>query len=158
MAFQILSLLLMVAQAAEVPLKADEDFKLELEYKFKVKPASDNAFIDLTETENEKRKRTSNTSPLPYLTVHLSFPKLPENEVRIRCSDNNLKNRLSKKAEVGKVYTLDLGFTEDMKDRITAYEYTFYLMDSDRKETSRIVLRVEADGTFLVNGARRGKF
>jgi len=158
MVFPIFSFLILLGQATEVPLKSEDEFKLELEYKFKVKPASENSFIDLTETENEKRKRTSNTSPLPYLIVHLSFPKLPEVEVRIRCADNNLKNRLSKKVEVGKVYTLDLGFTEDMKDRITPYEYTFYLLDHDRKETSRIVLRVEADGTFLVNGARRGKF
>ncbi len=145
-------------QESQPPLKAAEEFKLELEYKFKQRPAAENSFIDLTETEREKEKRTTGTTPLPYLIIHLSFPKLSEQEVRIRCSDNNKKNRLSKKAEVGKIYSLDLGFTEDMKDRMTAYEYTFYLMDDDKKETSRIVLNVEADGTFTVNGVKRGKF
>lgn len=151
-------LLLEPSQETQPPLKAAEDFKLELEYKFKPRPAAENTYIDLTETEREKEKRLSGTTPLPYLIIHLSFPRLPENEVRIRCSDNDKKNRLSRKVEVGKVYTLDLGFTEDMKDRMTPHEYTFYLMDKEKKDISQIVLNVEPDGTFLVNGVRRGKF
>ncbi len=152
-------LMLMLPQQKEAPLKAAEEFKLELEYTFRNRPGTDNAFIDLTETVAEKERRTTgNITPLPYLVIHMSFQKLSENEVRVRCIDNNKKNRLSKKVELVKVYTLDLGFTEDMKDRVTAYEYTFYLMDVDRNDVSRVVLIVEEDGTFLVNGVRRGKF
>jgi hypothetical protein len=150
---------LVAFQSAPIPLKAADEYKVELKYDFKNRPATDNAFIDLTETVAEKERRTTgNTTPLPYLIVHLTFQKLSDKEVRVRCTDNNLKNRFSKKAEVGKVYTLDLGFTEDMKDRVTAYEFTFYLMDGDKKETSQIYLRVDEDGTFLVNDVRRGKF
>lgn len=146
-------------QQPPVPMKAAEEFKVELEYKFKNRPATDNAFIDLTETVAEKERRTTgNTTPLPYLIIHLTFQKLSDNEVRVRCTDSNQKNRFSKKAELEKVYTLDLGFTEDMKDRVTAYEFIFSLMDADRKDSSQIVLHVEEDGTFLVNGVRRGKF
>ena len=146
------------AQEPAPPLKASDEFKVELEYKFKARPAAENTYIDLTETVAEKEKRTQGTSPLPYLIIHLSFTKLSEQEVRVRCADNNKKNRLSKKAETGKIYTLDLGFTEDMKDRVTAYEYVFVLLSPDKTETSQIVLRVEEDGTFLINGERRGKF
>lgn len=151
--------LVLLVQDPAPPLKASEEFKVELEYKFKPRPAADNTYIDLTETVAEKERRTQGTSsPLPYLIIHLSFSKLSDQEVRVRCTDNNKKNRLSKKAETGKVYTVDLGFTEDMKDRVTAYEYTFVLVSPDKTETSQIVLRVEEDGTFLVNGTRRGKF
>lgn len=151
--------LVLLAQDPAPPMKASEEFKVELEYKFKPRPAAENTFIDLTETVAEKERRTQGTSsPLPYLIIHLSFSKLSDQEVRVRCADNNKKNRLSKKAEIGKVYTVDLGFTEDMKDRVTAYEYTFVLLSPDKAETSQIVLRVEEDGTFLVNGTRRGKF
>lgn len=155
-----LSVFLITAfQQSPVPLKAAEEFKVELEYKFKNRPATDNAFIDLTETVAEKERRTTgNTTPLPYLIIHLTFQKLSDKEVRVRCTDNNQKNRFSKKADLEKVYTLDLGFTEDMKDRVTAYEYVFMLMDDDRKDSSQIVLHVGEDGTFLVNGVRRGKF
>jgi hypothetical protein len=141
----------------EIPLKAVEEFKLELEYKFKQRPAADNAFIDLTETESDRDKRRD-TTPLPYLIIHLSFQTLTDKEVRIRCIDNNKKNRLTKKLEKDKVYKVDLGFTEDIKDRITSYEYTFYLMSDDRKDTSVVIMRIEEDGTFMVNGIKRGKF
>jgi hypothetical protein len=150
--------IILSVQEPAPPLKASNEFKLELEYKFKARPAAENTFIDLTETVSEKEKRTQSTSPLPYLIVHLTFNKLSDQEVRVRCTDNNKKNRLSKKAETGKIYTVDLGFTEDMKDRVTAYEYVFILQSPEKTETSQIVLRVEEDGTFLVNGERRGKF
>ncbi|MBL7849852.1 MAG: hypothetical protein JNN04_03040 [Cyclobacteriaceae bacterium] len=150
--------LILSAQDAAPPLKSAEEFKVELEYKFKKRPSADNTFIDLTETVAEKEKRTQVSTPLPYLIIHLSFTTLSDQEVRVRCTDNFHKNRFSKKAETGKIYTVDLGFTEDMKDRVTAHEYTFDLLSPDKKETSQIVLRVEEDGTFLVNGARRGKF
>jgi hypothetical protein len=141
----------------EVPMKPVEEFKLELEYKFKQRPAADNAFIDLLETESERDKRRD-TTPLPYLIIHISFQTLTDKEVRIRCIDNNRKTRLTKKLEKNKAYKVDLGFTEDMKDRITSYEYIFYLMSDDRKDTSTVILRIEEDGTFLVNGIKRGKF
>ncbi len=154
----ILILLLGLPQdPPEVPMKPVEEFKLELEYKFKQRPHADNASIDLQETEAEKQRR-QNTTPLPYLKIHLSFQTLTDKEVRIRCIDNDRKNRLTKKLEKDKVYTLDLGFTEDIKDRITSFEYTFYLMSDDRKDTSVVIMRIEEDGTFLVNGIKRGKF
>jgi hypothetical protein len=149
---------ILVAQEVAPPPKASEEFKVELEYKFKPRPAAENTYIDLTETVSEKEKRTQGSSPLPYLIIHLSFSQLSDQEVRVRCTDNNKKNRLSKKAEIGKIYTVDLGFTEDMKDRVTAYEYTFFLVSPEKKDIAQIVLRVEEDGTFLVNGTRRGKF
>jgi hypothetical protein len=160
MAMKLLFCLLpFLLQDPTLPRKPADEFKLELEYKFKNRPGGDHAFIDLTETVAEKERRTTgNTSPLPYLIVHLSFLKLSAKEVRVRCTDNNHKNRFSRKAETDKVYSVDLGFTEDMKDRVTAYEYTFFLMDPDKNNTSSIILRVEEDGTFLVNGLRRGKF
>ena len=146
------------AQDIAPPPKASDEFKVELEYKFKPRPAAENTYIDLTETVAEKERRTHGTSPLPYLIIHVSFSKLSDQEVRVRCTDNNKKNRLSKKADTSKIYTVDLGFTDDMKDRVTAYEYIFFLLSADKKETSQIVLRVEEDGTFQVNGTQRGKF
>lgn len=152
-----LLLILLPQGPAEVPLKPVEEFKLELEYNFKQRPHAENSSIDLQETEAEKERRR-NSTPLPYLKIQLSFQTLTDKEVRIRCVDSNRKNRLSKKLEKDKVYTLDLGFTEDMKDRVTAHEYTFYLMSDDRKDTSMVTLSVDVDGTFIVNGMKRGKF
>jgi hypothetical protein len=51
-----------------------------------------------------------------------------------------------------------MGYTDDMKDRVTAYEYTVHFMDNDRNEISCILISVSADGSFLVNNEKRGKF
>ncbi len=153
----VLSALTLLLQE-QVPYKASEEFKIELEYKFKPRPMTDNSYIDLTETQREKERRTSGGNPLPYLILHISFQQLSATEVKVRCTDNNKKNKLSKKAEVNREYTLDLGFTDDMKDRVTPYEFTLILMSDDKEETSRIIMLIEPDGTFLVNGMRRGKF
>ena len=142
----------------ELPFKGTEEFKIELEYKFKPRPITDNAYVDLTETVRDKERRNSGGNPLPYLIVHLTFQKLTDAEKRIRCFDNNNKNRFSKKVELGKIYTLDLGFTDDMKDRVTSYMFTFVLMSADKDDISQIILLVEADGTFLINDVIRGKF
>jgi len=155
--YLLLLLWISLQPQAEIPLKPTEEFKIELEYKFKSRPAADNSFIDVTETVAERERRTS-TTPLPYLIIHLSFQKLSDKEVRIRCTDNDQRQRLTKKVDTVKVYALDLGFTEDMKDRVTPHEYVFVLMDSDRNDTSRIHLIVEEDGTFLINGVKKGKF
>ncbi len=153
----LLTLLTLLLQTG-VPYKATEEFKIELEYKFRPRPMTDNSYIDLTETQREKETRTSGGNPLPYLILHISFQQLSDKEVRVRCVDNNKKNKLSKKAEVNRAYTLDLGFTDDMKDRVTSYEFTLTLLSDDKEDTSRIVMFIEPDGTFLVNGMRRGKF
>lgn len=157
--YPLLLLFLFVFQEPELPLKPVEEFKIEIEFKFKPRPSSPNTYIDLTETVSEKEQRAGGGgSPLPYLIIHISFQALSDKEVRIQCSDNNKKNRMARKIELNKPYKLDMGYTDDMKDRITAYEFTFVLMDNDKKDTSKIVVKVEEDGTFLVNGIKRGKF
>lgn len=145
-------------QDAGIPQKPSDEFKVELEYKFKSRPSVETSSIDLSETMADKRRREQGATPLPYLVIHLSFSKLSDQEVRVKCTDNNGKIRLSKKVVVEKAYTVDLGFTEDMKDRVTAHEYVFVLVSPEKKDTSQIILRVEEDGTFLINDVRRGKF
>lgn len=153
----LLAVLTLLLQTG-VPYKASEEFKIELEYKFKPRPMTDNSYIDLTETQRDKERRTSGGNPLPYLILHISFQQLSDKEVRVRCIDNNKKNKLSRKAEVNREYKLDLGFTDDMKDRVTPHEFTLTLQSDDKDDTSRITMLIERDGTFLVNGLRRGKF
>ena len=55
------------------------------------------------------------------------------------------------------VLKLDLGFTDDIKDRVGAYEYTVFFLNEDKDQVSKIVIYFEKDGTYLVNGETRGK-
>ena len=140
------------------PFKADAEYKIEMEYSIKPRPVISGSNINLEETEGERRRRSAGGDPLPYLVIYFSFLELSDQEVKFRCTDDLGKTRLSKKAELNKKYKLEIGFTDDVKDRVTPHEFTILLVSDDRKETSRIILSIDEDGIFLVNGMKRGKF
>jgi hypothetical protein len=56
------------------------------------------------------------------------------------------------------VLALDMGFTDDMIDRVHAHEYTLTFIDANKLPVNRIVINVAEDGSFFVNGEKRGKF
>jgi hypothetical protein len=147
-----------LGQQQEAPLKPSDEFLIEVDFKFKQKTGSDHFTLDFTETRDEQAKKRSQGGPLPYLVLSCTVLKLQEKEVRIRAINNLGHMLVSKKAEVGMEFKMDLGYTADMKDRVTAYEITIYFLSSSRDELSRIHLFVMEDGTFLVNDEVRGKF
>ena len=149
--------LLLQAQP-QPPFKGDTEYKIEMEYSIKPRPVISGSNINLEETEGDKRRRASGGDPLPYLIIYFSFLELSDQEVKFRCTDDLGKTRLSRKAELNKKYKLEIGFTDDVKDRVTPHEFTILLVSGDKKETSRISLSIDEDGTFLVNGMKRGKF
>jgi hypothetical protein len=53
---------------------------------------------------------------------------------------------------------LEVGFTDDVKDRVTPHHYFLTLVSPKKTETSKIEILIEEDGTFFVNGEKRGKF
>ena len=153
----LLSLIPLILQI-QSPYKPFEEFKIELDYKFKPRPVSGRSAIEMNETRKDYDRRVAGGDPLPFLTIRLTLLRLSEGEVRMRCMDNMGKIRLAKKSELDKEYRLEMGYTDDIKDRITAHEYTIHFNSDDKKEVSRIVLLIDQDGTFMVNGIKRGKF
>ncbi len=152
-------LLLFTPPFQEVPLKPVEEFQIDLDYTFKQRYIADrNTTVHLEETRGEYERRTS-TTPLPYLVINIKFLKLGEKEARVRVVDNN-DHRIynNRRVDEGEVISLDLGFTDDVKDRISAYEYTVYLLTAKKHETSRITLVIDEEGNFFVNGEKRGRF
>lgn len=141
----------------DLPYKPKEEFEIKLDYKFKQRPSNElSSAINLNETRAERDRRTSNDQ-LPYLILQVKILKL-NNETRYRLSNNLIGKAAAKKIEEGDVLYIDLGFTADIKDRITPYEYTLTFLSPEKNETSRILIRVDEDGSFLVNGEKRGRF
>ena len=153
-----LSLVLLAFGQSEVPDKPNEEFKLNLDFKFKQRPASNPATFEPEGNREEFDKLKYGGGPLPYLILNLTILKLAEGEVKVRAINGLGDVIISRKAETDKILTLDLGFTVDMKDRVSPHEYFFYFLSNQKKELSKIHLKVEEDGTFLVNGELRGKF
>lgn len=157
MLLSLLLLPLFLLPQEEVPYKPAEEIKVELDYKFKQRPSVDNLTVDYGETR-EQHERRKVSGPLPYLMVNFTVLSLKEGEVRIRGINNLGNSVITKKAEVGTTFKIDLGYTDDMKDRVSPYEFNIYFLSPEKKNLSRVHLLVLEDGTFLINGEKRGKF
>jgi hypothetical protein len=161
----LLFLLWLSAQQTAIPFKPFEEFKLALEYSFKQRTTGasstttgNDATIVVNESTRDYNRRTGLSGPLPYLVVNLSLLRINEGEAKIRSVDGSGKVVLNKKIAADKVYKIDLGYTDDMKDRVTPHEYNIYILSADKKEVSRIHLFVKENGEFYVNDEMRGKF
>ena len=158
MVVSLLSFLIGFLWQAEIPFKPNDEFQLELEYTFKQKPGADHLTYDFTETVQEHSKKQYSGGPLPYLLINFKTLKLSGGEVRVRGINSDGNMVVTKKVEVGSTFKLDMGYTDDMKDRVTPHAFTIYYLSDKKKEISRVNLFIEEDGTFLVNGEVRGKF
>lgn len=142
----------------ELPYKPKEEFDIKLDYQLKQRVFSGNStLVHVDESRKEYERRTS-TDLLPFLALEIKLLKLAPDEVRVRIVSNLKQRVLNRKVDQGDVLPLQLGFTDDVKDRVKAYEYTVYIINKDKEETSRILISIDEDGTFNVNGEKRGQF
>jgi len=133
------------------PFKANDEFELKMDYEFRQRSADNSKAIDYSEN------KPKSGGPLPYLEVELKVLKVESGVDRIRIIDNKNLMVMNKKLKDNPVIKIDLGFTDDMKDRVSSHEYTISFLDEDKKALSKIVIFVAEDGTLLVNGEKRGK-
>lgn len=153
----LITALFFAAALQDVRYKPKDEFDIKLDYAFKARVMDENTTIHPSETTAERARRSS-SSLLPFLGINLKLVKLQTEEVRLRIVSNKGENVYGRKIKEGDVASITLGFTDDMKDRVSAHEYTATFLDAGRKEVSRIVITVNEDGTFLVNNEKRGKF
>ncbi len=150
-------LLIFVYNQEVVPYKASEEFEIKLDYQFKTRPASSAYEFKFDESSQEHSRRVNN-SPLPYLTLNIEILKANENEERIHGFKGQTQFMTKRGIKTGSMVSIEMGFTDDMKDRVTPHEYALVLMDKSKQEVSKIVIFIEEDGSFYVNGEKRGKF
>jgi len=152
-----LTIILAFVLLQDIPFKPKEEFEVKLDYQFKQRPLGDPNVVRLGETVKEYEQRSSNVV-LPYLILNVKMLRLEEEKMRLRVTTNLSDRTLSKKVSSNDVVELDLGFTDDMIDRVTAHEYTLTFSNSAKMPVDKILINVDADGSFFVNGEKRGKF
>lgn len=136
----------------QTPFKPNEEFELKLDLQFKPRPQADANTIDL-----ERRKLPKAGMPAPYLFLNLKVLKVIPEELRVKVVKNNTSTLLMRKFDPKLIIKLDLGFTDDIKDRVAAYQYCVTFLSKDKEPLSRIEIFFETDGTYLVNGEKRGR-
>jgi DNA helicase TIP49 (TBP-interacting protein) len=154
----LLPFFFMLLQGTEVPYKPYDEFEVQIDYQFKQRNAINTNTVDLVETVAEADKKRYGTGIRPYLILHLKLIKLSDQEVKAQVGNNFDRTIFNKKVKVGDLVKIDMGFTDDVKDRVGPHEVKVIFFSKERKETSRINMFVQEDGTFLINGQVRGKF
>ena len=149
--------LFFAAVLQDVRYKPNDEFDVKLLYEFKQRLMNENTTIYPSDGSGSGVRKTS-SAMLPYLDIKLKMLKLQTDEVRLRIVNNKGQSVYGRKVKEGDVAPINMGFTDDLKDRVSAHEYTATFLTADRKEISRIVITVNEDGTFLVNNEKRGKF
>lgn len=147
----------MLILSQEAPYKPSEEFEVTIDYKFEERPSIDRTKVEY-DIPTDERTRKAISGPLPYLKLHLKILKVGEKEVRIRVIDSNGNLVYSRKAAKDTKVSIDVGFIDDVKDKITPHSYTVSFLSDSREVMSRIFMVIMEDGTFLVNEEKRGKF
>ena len=143
--------------AQDIPYKPDDEFTIRPELGFKMRPIDGSNKIDYTETQKEFQRRTD-TSQLPFLTLHVAIKEARHGEVRMRIMRDGKVITNNRKFDLDREFPLEVGFTDDAKDGIAGYEHVLFFLDSSKQEVSRIVIRIERNGDYFINGQRMGRF
>ena len=133
----------------DIPFKSNDEFEVNLDFKFRTR---------VKETSEVYTSTASNTSgPLPYLNISMKVLKLAPDEVKIRIINSKGQVLYTRKAAEGTIVNLDMGYTDDIKGRVSEHEYTLVFISQDKKPLSRIVIHFQEDGSYLINNEKRGK-
>jgi hypothetical protein len=129
------------------PFKAKEEFELKLDFQFRPRPKSDAV----------EMKANTGSTPLPYLSMQLNVLRVRDDEYRVRIVDNRGNVLTSKMLSKSTSVKFDIGYTDDVKDHVTADKYFVNFYGKDKKLNRQIAIRFDADGAYFVNEEQRGR-
>jgi hypothetical protein len=146
---KLVVLILAVFLFQDIPFKEKDQFDLKLNMQFKNRPTNPlNAFPTQDKTD---------PTPLPYIILNLTVLKILEDESKVRVVDGTSTTlqtiNLTRKANV----VLDLGFAADIKDNISPQRYSVNFYSAEKQLMRTILIHFEKDGTYYVNGEKRGR-
>ena len=134
-----------------IPYESRENFEFELDYSFKIKPPPAGDKVNLGYS------KSYTAQPLPYLKLKFGFLNLPNHYFRLRVEDNHGEVKRNKKLKAVETYVLDMGYSDDVKDRVTPHKYTLFFLSKERDKISKIEVEVEENGNLLLNGEFHGR-
>lgn len=147
-----LLLFVLVVVQENVPYKSNDEFEMKIDLQFRQRPAQDQNTVEL-----DRRTLPNSGMKAPYIYLNLMVTKPDPTETRVRVTNIKGQVLLSRKFDPSILIKLDLGFTDDLKDRVSAHQFVIMFMTKDKVPTSKVEVFFEEDGTYLVNGEKRGR-
>lgn len=154
MLVKILLPFLYLLSLQDVPYKPSEEFELKLNFTFRPKPTSAGHTVTFNETEQRAKP---DVGLLPFLSLELVLVESPDEEERVKLLANKSQVMLNRKLPIRERVNIELGFTDDIKDRVRPHRYSFLFLNREKQTSSRIEVYFEEDGSYFVNGQKRGK-
>ncbi|MEM7107075.1 MAG: hypothetical protein AAF519_02530 [Bacteroidota bacterium] len=136
----------------KVPYEPKENFGFELDYTFKTRSAPSIDKVSFVESNAPRGSQV-----LPYLKIKFDFSDFEIRYYRLKVYNNVgivIKNRKIKRPVS---YTLDMGFSDDLKDRVTSHKYSIYFYEKSKQPISKIDIEVAENGDLFLNGEFHGR-
>ena len=148
MKWVIATLLVCLFAQDDVPYLPEDEYSYEVEFFLKRKPTDPKEVYRVKNLENRP-------DMLPYIKLHFSFLKFEPTDKRIKVYRQGMVFT-SKKIKGPLKLSLDMGYSVDMKERVTPSEYTIFIFDDEGEKRARIEIRVEENGELLINDKMSG--
>jgi hypothetical protein len=136
----------------DLPFLQGDQFEAKIDLSFRERKEVDaNTF----QFSDDKERKKTHGKPIAFLAIN--FTLLKANEI---IKVKSIQGNQSKTQKINDKNHLhfEMGFIEDIKVNDIPNELTLLFLDSQKKEMSKVVFLVSQDGTFLVNGEKRGQF
>jgi hypothetical protein len=144
-------------QTEAIPYKPQNEFEVKFNITFKQRGVPDDYnIVRLNDSDSEREKRTS-TTPLPYMTLTVKVLKVNSGEIKLKVIQDDNITVLRSKVEEGTEFGLTLGYADDLKDRVSGYKHVIYFFTAKKEIINQIIIEFDEDGTYFVNGDKRGK-
>jgi hypothetical protein len=136
----------------DLPFLPADQFEAKIDLSFRERKAEDTNTFKFS--DDKERKKTLGR-PIAFLAIN--FKLLKSNEIiKVKSIQGN-QSKTQKINDKSPIH-FEMGFIEDIKANDIPNELTLLFLDSQKKEMSKVVFLVSEDGTFLVNGEKRGQF
>jgi hypothetical protein len=129
-----------------------DQFESKIDLTFKKRESSDPGTY--TFSNGSQPKKTTDT-PIAFLAINFMLLR-SEGEVKVNVI-NGRSNRTSK-VKVGTPVKLAVGFIEDVKNNGEDVEINLIFSNDLKKPIRKVTFKIGQDGSYFVNGEKRGKF
>jgi hypothetical protein len=136
----------------DLPFLPANEFEAKVALSFRVRKGEEANTFRFNE---EVGRRKTYDKPIAFLAINFKLVKA--NEI-VRMRSVHGSGGKTQKIKENQVLHFEMGFVEDIKSSHVPNELILYFLSDQKKELSKVIFLITADGDFLVNGEKRGKF
>jgi hypothetical protein len=136
----------------DLPFKPNDEFEAKIDLSFKERKGED---VNTFKFNDDTRKKKTVGKPIAFLAINFKMLKA-NGAIKVKSIQGNQGKTQKIKENI--IVHLEMGFLEDIKSTDVPNELVLNFLDDQKKEICKVVFLITEDGTFLVNGEKRGKF